>query len=185
MRMRTNDSMRVKFRLVIDAFEFLTQKIDELKETSPKPAPPLTQPEVAEPEVDLSQYAPIAPRPGTFLSHVQSQFAQQTPSQISSSIQTQIPSQITVPSQSQIPVSAETPESSNFSHGDTIPLSIQKAQNEYQLQYRIDLPQASSIQTEIPQTTQSLQNQGILSFAQFILRYICLLFAFVQKIKKS
>ena len=140
----------------------------------------MTQPEVAEPEVDLSHYAPIALRPGTFLSHVQSQFAQQTPSQIPSSNQNQIPSQIPVPSQSQTAVSAETPESSNFSHGDTIPLSIQKAQNEYQLQYRIDLPQASSIQTVIPQTTQSLQIQGILLFVLFIIKCIFLPFAFVQ-----
>ena len=88
---------------------------------------------------------------------------------VTSSNQNQIPSQIPVPSQSQTAVSAETPESSNFSHGDTIPLSIQKAQNEYELQYRIDLPQASSIQTVIPQTTQSLQIQGILPFVLFII----------------
>ena len=95
-------------------------------------------------------------------------------------LQIKIKSQIPVPSQSQTAVSAETPESSNFSHGDTIPLSIQKAQNEYELQYRIDLPQASSIQTVIPQTTQSLQIQGILLFVLFIIKCIFLPFAFVQ-----
>ena len=116
----------------------------ELKENPPKPPPPVPEPEA--PEVDLSSYVSIAPRPSfkkSLLSKISSQLGSQMPSQMSQ-------------------IQPETATSSNSQQIDSTPLPTQNnvapmTQNPYHLQYKINLPQ-NPIQAETPQTTQPLQS---------------------------